>query len=230
MHILSGKSKCIGGSTSRERGRERDCMVLAHKSFVLAWFLRISTARSTMFRSTNQTCYNCFRWGPMRGSRNFCQRGFNSATLTTFFFFSFFRGERIYISLKAVHHGPASEAPSKWRFTMMGRWWPNFECWLGSFENFENFRRSVLVLPRNSIFWDFSGGGGVRTPCSPSGSAHGTGQCIYLLSYTENNDLIARIGILYDTLRAQFFLNWQNILSFLNSIRVWSGSKPYLQM
>ena len=40
MHILSGKSKCIGGSTSRER--ERDYMVLAHESFVLAWFLRIS--------------------------------------------------------------------------------------------------------------------------------------------------------------------------------------------
>ena len=33
------------------------------------------------------------------------------ATLTFFFLFSFFRGERIQILLKAGHHRPASKAP-----------------------------------------------------------------------------------------------------------------------
>ena len=42
----------------------------------------------------------------MRGSRKFCQRGSNSATLTIFF-----RGKRIQIPLKAGQHRPASETP-----------------------------------------------------------------------------------------------------------------------
>ena len=46
--------------------------------------------------------------------------------------------------------------------------------------------------PRNSIFCNFSGGGGGGLVAS--GSAHGTGQCIYLLRYTENYDHIVRIG------------------------------------
>ena len=46
---------------------------------------------------------NLFR----RGSRKFCQRGSNSATLTIYFF----RGERIQILLKAGQHRPASKTP-----------------------------------------------------------------------------------------------------------------------
>ena len=46
----------------------------------------------------------------MRRSRKFGQRGSNSATLATFFYF-FFRGERIQIALKAGHHRPARETP-----------------------------------------------------------------------------------------------------------------------
>ena len=42
-----------------------------------------------------------------RGSRKFCQRVSNSATLTIYFF----RGERIQIPLKAGQHRPASETP-----------------------------------------------------------------------------------------------------------------------
>ena len=91
-----------------------------------------------------------------------------------------FKGERISISLKAGHHRPASKTPLN-VVSLACRWWPNVECWLGSFEN---FRRSCLLL-RNSIFlWFFRWG--VRTPCPPSGSAHGTGLCLHLLRYTEN--------------------------------------------
>ena len=39
----------------------------------------------------------------------------------------------------------------------------------------------------------------VRTPCPPSGSAHGTGQCIRLLRYTENPFYRAH-RLLYDSL------------------------------
>ena len=46
---------------------------------------------------------NLFRRGP----RKFCQRGYNSATLTVYFF----RGERIQIPLKAGQHRPASKTP-----------------------------------------------------------------------------------------------------------------------
>ena len=46
------------------------------------------------------------------------------------------------------------------------RRWPNIECLLGSFVI---FRGSCPVLLIKSIFFcDFSGGGGVRTPCPPS--------------------------------------------------------------
>ena len=49
------------------------------------------------------------------------------------------------------------------------RWWPNIECWLGSFVI---VRGSRPVLLRNPIFlWFFRGrggeGGGVGTPCPP---------------------------------------------------------------
>ena len=45
------------------------------------------------------------------------------------------------------------------------QWWPNVECWLGSFEN---FRGSGPVLLRNSIFlWFFQVGGGGSGTLSP---------------------------------------------------------------
>ena len=100
-----------------------------------------------------------------------------------FFFSSLFKGERIQKSQKAGHNQPAREtplngvSPAFWRCS-------NVECRLGSFEN---FRRSGPVLLRNSIFlWFFRCGGGFRTPCPPSGSAHGTGLFLHLFRYTEN--------------------------------------------
>ena len=64
----------------------------------------------------------------------------------------------------------------------------------------------------------FFRGGGVRTPCPPSGSAHGTGHCIHLLRYTEN-PFYRALRLLYDT---AYFLSHAQILkltkhSFLNT-------------
>ena len=68
---------------------------------------------------------------------------------------TFFKGERIQISLKGGHHRPASETPLN-GVSLACRWWPNVECWLG---RFENFRGSGPVLLRNSIFlWYFRWG------------------------------------------------------------------------
>ena len=74
--------------------------------------------------------------------------------------------------------------------------WPNVECCIVSFEN---YRGSGPVLLRNSTFLRFFRGGG-PDHLSPSGSAHGTGQCIHLLRYTENPFYRAH-RLLYDTLR-----------------------------
>ena len=76
---------------------------------------------------------------------------------------SFFKRERIQISLKAGHHRPASETPLN-GVLLACRWWPNVECWLGSFEN---FKRSGPVLLRNSIFLLFFRRGRGPDPLSP---------------------------------------------------------------
>ena len=41
--------------------------------------------------------------------------------------------------------------------SLAGRWWPNTECWL---VNFVVLQRIWTNMPRNAIFFDFSGGGG----------------------------------------------------------------------
>ena len=81
-------------------------MVLAHESFVFAWFLRIS-------KWVNQSIL--LQLLPMSTNariQKVLSEGANSATLTTFFFF--FRGERIQISLKAGHHRPGSKMALHW--------------------------------------------------------------------------------------------------------------------
>ena len=84
----TGSQTLIAGRKSRERERERERVCMGLHTNLLFWLVFLES-RNTMFGSTNQSCYNCFRWGPMRGSRKFCQRGSNSATLTTFFSFLF---------------------------------------------------------------------------------------------------------------------------------------------
>ena len=94
----------------------------------------------------------------IRGSRKFCQRGSNSDNS---FAVDDGRENPNYISIKEGHHRPASETPF---------WWPNIECWLGSFWHFRGYGQ---VLLRNPIaLWIFRGEV-VWTPCAPSRSAHG---------------------------------------------------------
>ena len=99
----------------------------------------------------------------MRGSRKFCQRG---PTLRVFLFlFLDNERERIQIPLKVGYIGP----PAKRHLNgvlLLGRSWPNIECWLWF------FRGSGPVLLKTN-FCDFSGGGsGGSAPCPPSGSIH----------------------------------------------------------
>ena len=89
----------------------------------------------------------------MRGSRKFCQRGSNSATLTKIFF-CIKRGEMIQIQQKAGHHRHASERHFN-GVSFVGRWWPNIECWLGSFVIFQGIWTSIARKP--CIFVIFQG-------------------------------------------------------------------------
>ena len=154
--------------------------------------------------------------------------------LTTVFFF-FFKEERIQISLKAGHHRPASETPLN-GVSLACRWWPNVECWLGSFENSWG---SGPVLLRNSIFlWFFGGGGGggggggwSGPPVPPLDPRMGPDN-VYTYWDILKTHFIVRIGFCthfaYFLSHAKFFKFTKH--SFLNSIRVWSGSKTFLQM
>ena len=81
-------------------------MVLAHESFVLACFLRIS----------KHNVWILLQLLPMRTHariQKVLSEGSNSDNV---FFPFFFRGEMIQISLKSGHHRHPSETPFKWRF------------------------------------------------------------------------------------------------------------------
>ena len=122
-------------------------------------------------------------------------------------FFFFFKGERIQISLKAGHHRPASETPFN-GVSLACRWWPNVECWLGCSENFRGF---CLVLLRGP------------NPLSP----------LWIRAWDRT--MYTLIEIYWKSILSWYFLSHAQIIkltkhSFLNSIRVWSGSKPFLQM
>ena len=71
---------------------------------------------------------------------------------------------QIQIPLKADHHRPASETPLN-GVSLAGWWWPNSECWLGSFVIFP-------WDPYNHIALWFSSGWGSGPPVPSSGSAH----------------------------------------------------------
>ena len=80
-------------------------------------------------------------------------------TLTAFFYF-FFLDDEGWVD-------PSSTISHLNGISLVGRWWPNIECWLGSFVI---FRGSGPVLLRNHIFlWFFMGSGPL---CPTSGSAH----------------------------------------------------------
>ena len=98
----------------------------------------------------------------MRGSRKFCQRG---PILTTFFFSlswwveggSKLHYKRAFISPPAKRHLNG--------VSLMCRWWPNIECWLGSFVIFQGIRTGIAKKPY--ISWFFRGGGPDLLPPPP---------------------------------------------------------------
>ena len=83
--------------------------------------------------------------------RKFCQRGSNSATLTTLFFLYFLvdegRGDP-----NTTESGPSSVCHS-----LAGRWWPIIVCWVDSVD-FQGIRTSIAKTP---ITLSFFGGGGL---------------------------------------------------------------------
>ena len=135
-------------------------------------------------------------------------------TLKTFFFF--FKGERIQISLKAGHHRPASETPFN-GVSLACRWWPNVEYWLGCSENFRGFDLVSLRGP---------------DPLSPLWIRAWDRKMYTLIEIYWKSILSCASAFVrhfaYFLSRAQIFKLTKH--SFLNSIRVWSGSKPFLQM
>ena len=75
------------------------------------------------------------------------------------------RGPKCHLKWTTI--GPS--AKRLWNSVLPACQWPTIECWFGSFVI---FRGSGSILLGNPIFlWFFRGG--VRTPCPPSGSAHG---------------------------------------------------------
>ena len=140
------------------------------------------------------------------------------------FFPSFFKGERIQISLKAGHHRPASEAPLN-GISLACRCWPNVECWLVSFEN---FRGSGSVLLRNPYFCDFpvgggGFGGGPDPPVPPLDPRMGPDN-VYTYWDILKTHFIVRIGFCTTlcvlSIRHKF-LNGRNILSWIPSGLIW---------
>ena len=97
--IRAGSQTLIAGRKRRERERET------------AWCLHTNLLLWLGFLESRNTQINLVTTAsdedPCADPESFVRRG---ATLT-FFLFSFFRGERIQLSLKAGHHRPASEAP-----------------------------------------------------------------------------------------------------------------------
>ena len=97
-------------------------------------------------------------------------------------------GERIQIQVKLGHRRPASEAPFKCikckkhlnGVLLAGRCLHIIECWLGSLVIFQVIRTSIAKKPFILLF---IGGGGVPTPCPPSGSAHIDHECFLHLIY-----------------------------------------------
>ena len=92
-------------------------MLLAHESFVLACFLRISKHNVWVNMRTHARIQKVL------------SEGVQLCNFENVFFFSLFRGERIQISLKSGHHRP------------------DVECWLGNFENFRGSGPVLLGDP-----------------------------------------------------------------------------------
>ena len=96
----------------------------------------------------------------MHGSRKFSQRGSNFDNIV-FFCFVFLDERREDPS--STKSGPSSDCQRN-AILLVGRWWPNIECWPGSFVIFQRIQTSIAKKPY--IFLIFQGGGGPE-PLSP---------------------------------------------------------------
>ena len=103
----------------------------------------------------------------MRGSRKFCQSGSNSVNVICF---PFFDGEIILIPLKAGQYRLGRETLFKCRFDC-GPMVAQHNTLYARLKDLLFFKGSGPILLRNPISLSFSRG--FRTPCPPSGSAHG---------------------------------------------------------
>ena len=99
----------------------------------------------------------------MRGSRKFCQRGSNSDVFYIFFLVDEVWGRGGSNTTKS--RPLSARQRGVW---LVGRWWPNNECGLGSFAFRGSGRYFLTPPPPPAIFCDFSGGGGQdHLPPSP---------------------------------------------------------------
>ena len=99
----------------------------------------------------------------MRGSGKFCQRGVQLWQVMLCCWWG--EGGSKYHYERAIIAPPAKRHLNG--VSLACQWWPNVDCWLGSFVIFQGIRTSIVKKP---CFCEFSGGG-VLTPV-PSGSAH----------------------------------------------------------
>ena len=125
----------------------------------------------------------------MLGSRKFCQKGSNFDNV----FFSWGKGGSKYHYNQAIfgprakrylnagQHRHANETPCHLNGVSLAcRWWPNIQCWLGSFVI---FRGSGPILLENAIFLCFfSGGSGHPVPPTPIWMGRSKINTAYLLS------------------------------------------------
>ena len=98
------------------------------------------------------------------GSRKFCHRGSYTDNVYFIYFSPFFgwwgeeRGSKHHLKWATI--GPPAKRNLN-DLSLAGQWWPNIECWLGSFVIFQGIRTSIAKEPYSFV-----------TPGQPSESAH----------------------------------------------------------
>ena len=103
------------------------------------------------------------------------------------------------------------------------RWWPNIECWLGSFGIFIGSGPILLENPVFFVIFRRGGGGGVRTPCPHSGSAHALHLHVSINALLES--LSVRLSISIKMLFECLSTVCINIMP--DFCRIWAGSNLF---
>ena len=113
-------------------------------------------------------------------------------------FFLFFKGERIQISQKAGHHRHASKTPLN-GVSLPCWWWPNVECWLGSFWEFQGIRSSIAKKFYVFVIIQVGRGSGPSAPPPPPLDPRIRPEYVYTYWDILKTHFIVRIGF-YTTL------------------------------